>query len=168
MPDTIDEISKDHGKVHASWDYSQFSQTKRTLFWYIIMAVIIAGFVIFGILSNNYLFIIIVVILVVIYAMRFRRKPVQLTFQISEDGIVPDPKTFYAWKDIKDFWIIYEPPEIKSLYFGFKSGLRPSLTISLENQNPLTIRKTLLAYIPEDPEKENESFTDGLSRMLKL
>ncbi|MCH7492666.1 hypothetical protein IID19_03715, partial [Patescibacteria group bacterium] len=62
----------------------------------------------------------------------------------------------------------YEPPEVKNLYFDFKTGIRPSISISLESQNPVNIRKKLLEYLEEDTEKENESFSDGLSRMLKL
>ena len=56
----------------------------------------------------------------------------------------------------------------KNLYFDFKTGIRPSLTILLGDQNPLTVRKILLEYLKEDTEKENETFTDTVSRLLKL
>ena len=47
-------------------------------------------------------------------------------------------------------------------------GFRPSVTISLENQNPLEIRQILLEYLTEDVDKENESVSDGVSRLMKL
>ena len=49
-----------------------------------------------------------------------------------------------------------------------KTGFRPSITISLENQNPIEIRNILLQYLLEDIDKENESFSDGLSRLMRL
>ena len=100
--------------------------------------------------------------------MRSRRNPALLRITITEDGIEIGDKNFYKWQDIDKFWIVYEPPAVKNLYLDFKAGLRPSITIFLENQNPLIVRKILLQYINEDTERENETFSDGFSRMLKL
>lgn len=168
MPEQNNELSKEHGQILASWEYLEFREHQRTKTWYIASGIVVALLVLFGILTQSYLFIIIVALFVFIYAMRFRRKPIMLPFQITEDGIQADPRSFYEWKDVRNFWIVYEPPEVKNLYLAFKSALRPSLTVSLENQNPLNIRKILLEYIPEDTERENESFTDGVKRIFKL
>ena len=162
------EISTDHGKILASWEFPEFKKTKKTTGWYIGMAILVGALVAFSIATQNYLFLIIIALFVIIYVLRSRREPTILNIQITEDGIGIGPQTFYEWKDVKSFWIIYEPPEVKNLYLDFKTGLRTSITISLENQNPLQIRKILLEYILEDTEKENETFSDGLHRTLKL
>ncbi|MBU0963998.1 hypothetical protein KKC06_03090 [Patescibacteria group bacterium] len=158
----------DHGETLAAWDFPEFTKYKKSALWYLVMIITVTGLVLFGIFTQSYLFIILIFILIVIYVMRSRREPSLLSINITEDGISIGQNTFYKWKDIRSFWIIYEPPEIKNLYFDFKTGLRPSISISLENQNPLRIRKMLSEYLPEDTDKENESFSDGLGRILKL
>ena len=47
----------------------------------------------------------------------------------------------------KSFFIIYQPPEVKSLYFEFKALTKPRLVIPLKDQNPVEIRKTLLEHL---------------------
>ena len=168
MEEQTKEQPKDHGKILAAWDFPEFREYRRSKTWYIVALVILAGLLIFGFASNNYLFVVLIMIFVVIYVMRSRRKPARLDFKITEDGIAIGTEMFYEWKQLKSFWIVYEPPEVKNLYFDFKTGIRPSLTILLGDQNPLTVRKILLEYLKEDTEKENETFTDSVSRLLKL
>ncbi len=158
----------DHGKTMMSWNFPEFVVHKRTTLWYFGAIVIMAGLILFAVFSQNYLFLIVIALFVSVYILRAKRKPEMLHIDITEDGISVGEKTFYEWKQIKKFWIIYEPPEVKNLYIDFDSSFRPSVTISLENQNPLKVRKLLEQYIEEDTEKENESFADGFSRMLKL
>ncbi|MFA6098868.1 MAG: hypothetical protein WCV50_03780 [Patescibacteria group bacterium] len=162
------EKDADHGKTLADWKFPEFIKHKRKFGWYVIVFILIGALMIFAILTSNPLFAILIFLFVIIYFFRTRREPATLEVIINEDGVSIGEKTFYIWKQIKSFWIIYEPPEVKNLYLDFKSGLRPSISISLENQNPLRIRKILSEYLPEDIEKENESFSDGLQRMLKL
>ena len=130
-------------------------------------AIIIAILIAFCIWQQIYLLILIIAIFVVIYYLRDRKEPRSIRINITEDGVELD-ETYYEYASIKNFWIIYNPPNVKKLYFSFKSGLRPSFSISLENQNPLKVREMLLKYIPEDTDKEDESLSDGLTRVLKL
>lgn len=158
----------DHGKILAAWKFPEFIKYKKTNGWYTGAIIIICALAVFAILTPSYLFLLIIIIIITIYFIRSRREPILLDIAITEDGVKLGQNLFYEWKEIKNFWIIYEPPEVKNLYFDFKAGLRPSVSIFLENQNPLNIRKILLEYLPEDTDKENESFSDGLSRWLKL
>ena len=171
MPDDIKQMEnekqkEDHGKTLIAWTFPEFIKHQRTGGWYVGMAILLAALVIFSILTQSYLLLVIIAMVVIIYYIRARKEPDLVHFGITEDGLEIG-ETFYPYKNIKNFWIIYEPPEVKNLYFDFKS-LRPHLTIYLENQNPLKVRKTLLTYLKEDLTKENEPFSDGLTRMLKL
>jgi len=165
--DTQKEQSTDHGKRFASWTFPEFPDHKRKKNWYIIASVILLGFIVYGIASANYLFAIFFALAGFIYAIQIQRKPRIVTFSITEDGIEVH-ETFYAYKNLDKFWIVYEPPEIKTLYFTFTSKVRPSLSIPLESQNPLVIREILLRYLKEDLERDDELFSDALQRKLKL
>jgi hypothetical protein len=90
-----------------------------------------------------------------------------IKLNIREDGLEIG-RNFYSYRDLNNFWIIYQPPEVKKIYVSFKSRIAAPLVISLENQNPLKIRKTLLEYLPEDLEKEEEPASDSLSRTFKI
>lgn len=158
----------DHGTVFIAWEFPEYTKYFRGRLWYAVAIIIVAALVLYAVISDNYLFLLLIIIFIGIYALEHRRSPRKLTAQLTEDGLVIGKDTFYEWAIIKYFWIIYEPPEVKNVYFDFKSGIRPSISISLENQNPLKIRQILLEYIEEDPEKEKESFSDGLGRVMKM
>ncbi len=159
---------QNHGKILAEWEFDEFPKHKRTKLWYITACIIAGGLLLYAIISLNYLFAAIILIVAVIVVMQNRREPQRLNLQIHEDGLVIGTNTYYEWKTIKSFWIVYEPPEVKNLYFDFKAGLRPTISIPLEKQNPLNVRKILLNYLQESVDQENESFSDGLRRILKL
>ncbi len=158
----------DHGKILASWQFPEFRKHQRSALWYLIAIIIIGALIAYSLFTQSYIFLIIIFLFVFVMFLLSRRSAPLLNIELNEDGVVIGEKTFYQWKDIKSFWIIYDPPEVKNLYFDFKSAVRPSISISLENENPLRIRKILSHYLTEDTEKENESFSDGLQRILKL
>jgi len=165
----IEDTDKvDKGKLLVQWEFTEFSKYKISRVWYIVMGLIFIGLILFSIFTQNYLFLIIITLFIIIYAIRHQRHPNTLNFIIFEDGVQIGDNSFYEWKEIKTFWIIYEPPEVKNLYFEFQIGLRPSIAITLEDQNPIEIRNLLKEYIQEDLDKENESFSDGLARLMKL
>jgi len=158
----------DHGKTLASWEFPEFKKPERTASWYVLAFIVTIALLAFAFFTQSYLFGVVIILFGAVYYMRSRRNPTLLRIVVTEDGIEIDGKNFYKWQDIDKFWIVYEPPAVKNLYLDFKAGLRPSITVFLENQNPLNIRKILLQYISEDTERENETFSDGFSRMLKL
>lgn len=151
----------------VSWTFPEYIKHRRGIVWYIGIAIILVLLVIFALATQSYIFLMIIVLFIAIDILRRRREPQMMEARITEDGFGFGAKTFYPWEQINSFWIAYDPPAVKNLYLDFKSGIRPSITISLENQNPLRIRKILSAYMPEDVEKD-ESFSDGLARFLKL
>ena len=91
----------------------------------------------------------------------------KVEFQITEDGILVNQR-FYEYKTLKNFYIIYEPPEVKTLYFEPKSIFSPRVPIDLGSQDPVKIREILKQYLAEDLERENEPLSDQTSRLLKL
>jgi hypothetical protein len=168
MPDKKENQTKiDHGKTLLSWKFPEFLNYQRGKTWYVIATVVGAGLVIWSLATLNYLFAIVVVMVGVIVVAQGRRQPHDVVVQISEDGITV-AQSFYRYKDIKSFWIVYDPPLIKKLFIDFKSAVRPTLTIQLENENPVNVRRILTKYIDEDIEKDEEPASDSISRLLKI
>lgn len=157
---------KDHGKILLSWKFPEFNQYQRNKGWYIMAAMFILLLIIYAVFSGNLLFAL-VIIMIVLVVLMMQRNAKELNFTIYEDGIMIGEQ-FFDYKEIEKFYIIYEPPEIKSLFFEFKSLLHPRVPINLMNQNPVKVREILLQYLEEDLDRENEPLSDQIARMLKL
>jgi len=162
-----EEIQKDeHGKILMSWKFPEYIKHQRTLGWWIGAVILVTGLLFYSFWDSNFLFgVFIITVLIIVVANNFR-EPRDLDFKILEDGLEIGTR-FYPWEDIKNFWIIYQPPEVKTLYFGFRH-LRPSIPVELQDSNPLKIRDILLKFLEEDLEQEKEFAGDELSRWLKI
>ena len=158
---------EDHGKVFAKWNFPEFTKYERSKAWYFWMTFLVVLLLAYSVITINFLFAVIIIIAAITYLLIYRHDPEYVTFSIREDGLEDDER-FFPFEAIKSFYIIYQPPEVKTLFFEFKSLIKPRLAIPLENQNPVEIRKILLKYLEEDLEKEDEPFSEGLGRMFKL
>lgn len=156
-----------HGQILAKWNFAEFTRYERNKSWYFVMAAIVVLLLIYSIVTINFLFAVIVILAAITFTLIHRREPVQISFAITEDGLTADER-FLPYEDLKKFYIIYKPPEVKKIFFEFKSLTRPRLAIPLEEQNPVEIRKFILEYLPEDLEKEDEPLSESLARLLKL
>ncbi len=162
-----EQNKNDHGEVLAKWNFTEFIKHERSKSWYFGAVISILFLLIYSFLTVNFLFAVIIIIAAISFFLIYRREPGQVTFAITEDGLGADDR-FFPYDEIKDFYIIYQPPEVKTLFVELKALTKPRLAISLGDQNPVEIRKILLEYIDEDLEKDDEPLSEGLSRMLKL
>ncbi|MCG2693383.1 hypothetical protein L6279_04800 [Candidatus Parcubacteria bacterium] len=167
MPNQEQTKKSPHGKILLSWNFPEFTQYERSKSWYFWIGLVMAGLLVYCFFTLNLLFAIIIIMSAVIMYLHSRRQPLDIRLEVTEDGLQIGEK-FYDYKSLKNFWIIYEPPEVKNLYISFKSSVKPDLRIPLEKQNPLDVRKVLLDFLDEDLTKEEEPFADVLSRRLKL
>ena|SRR3989338_4548441 len=157
----------DHGPAFRSWFIPEYTQHERGRGWYAVAALVALGLIAWAIYSVNFLFAVLIVLTAIILLVRHSEMPAQLMVSIFEDGIQAG-ENFYAYRDLKSFWIIYEPPEVKTLYFDFKSAWRPRLPVPLAEENPVEVRRFLLKYLEEDLSRESEPTSDALSRLLRL
>lgn len=156
------------GKVRMQWMFSEHNNHRRSPLWYIVTALVSLGFFVYAIYDGNFLFALMIVLIVFIFYTQYRNEPLQIPFALYETGIQLGD-SFYLYRELQDFAVVYEPPEVKRLYIRSKKMvLRGELSIPLDDQNPLKIRKILLDYLPEDLEREEESGSDAAARMLKI
>ncbi|MFH0952366.1 MAG: hypothetical protein V1838_04225 [Patescibacteria group bacterium] len=157
----------DHGQILLSWQFPEYPIYNRGKRWLVTISAIGILLIIWSLFTNNFLFAIIVIIVGVILVAQSRRRPHKVTIQITEDGLGVG-QSFYQYSDIKNFWFAYDPPLVKKLFIRFKTAIRPSLPIQLENENPVNIRRILKKYIDEDLEQETEPTSDSISRLMKI
>lgn len=180
-----EHFEEDFGEVLAHWEFHEYQRPDRSRKWYIWFAIIIVILILLSISDfsftvftyadrtfdisfyQNPLFIILISLFALVYFYTERQEPDKLNFFVTEDGILIENR-LVEYKDIESFYIVYQPPGVKNVYFQPKNHVIPLITIPLEDANPVELRHILLDFIEEDLDKEDEPASDSLSRALKL
>lgn len=162
-----DKNQIEKGNNLLSWHFPEFEKYERTATWYIIFFITAGLLMVYAILSLSFLFAVIIVMCTIIILLWHRKEPTELDINIMEAGIEIGNK-FYMYKEIRSFFIIYEPPHVKTLFILLKNRAKPRISVPLNGQNPVKIRDILLNFIEEDIDKNDEPGSDYLIRALKL
>jgi hypothetical protein len=155
------------GDLIAAWQFPEYIEYKRGLLWYVIAIAVILGLLAYALFTDNRLFMIIIILSTVIFVIANSRKPEIIQFAIAEGGIIIKDK-FIPYIDINNFWIIYQPPFVKTLYFEPRALLSPRIQVHLTDQNPSEVRELLLQFLDEDLEKEEEPQSEAWGRVFRL
>ncbi len=150
-----------------SWSVVEHQHHDRGFTWYLVATLVGAALIVYALITGNIMFAFIVIIFAIILFILSRIPPKSLVVVAAADGLTVGSR-HYTWKDIKNFWIAYDPPEVKSLYIEFAGGFRSRLSLGLDEVDPVAIREFLMQYILEDDTKTEEPFMDWLSRVLKI
>ncbi|MFH1226208.1 MAG: hypothetical protein V1684_02915 [bacterium] len=157
----------DSGQALMGWLVPEFMKHQRGGYWYLLAVLVGLGILAYSIFTGNFFLIVITVLTVIILFVYHRQEPAMVNFAITEEGLAIGQK-FYPYKEINKFWLAYEKAGAKTLFIDFKGIIRPHLDVPLMDQDPLTVRETLLKYLEEDLDQETEPLLDSLSRFLKL
>ena len=155
------------GEVVFSWSVSEYNQHERSSRWYLIMGLLGAALLLFSIISGNYLFALIVVLFGIILFLQDTQAPLEVFFAITEAGIVVGDR-YYPFKEITNYWIVYNPPEVKNIYFVTSNLLKHRLQVPLLDIDPRPVREYLNQFVVEDVDQEEEPLSDRLGRVFKL
>lgn len=151
-----------------TWSVKEYDKHERSKRWYIIAISLTLGLLLFSFLTANFLFAVIIIIASLVVILHDGQEPVSLKVSLTEEGVIVGSK-FYDYDEFENFSIVYKPSqEVKRLYIEFKNAIRPRLSFSLDEMNPLPIRDYLLKCLPEDLERTDEPLSEGLARILKL
>ena len=157
-----------YGKLLLSWDFPEYAHHKRNFKWYLLISLIFSLIIVYSFITGNFLFVVFLIIFAVIIFSSDHRFPHKISFNIFEDGIKVGENKFYGWPDIKNFHLVYQPPETTRLYIDLKNVILSDLSVPLEGQDPLKIRKILKEYLEEDLDRPNPTLMDRLNRWLKI
>jgi hypothetical protein len=166
MPKPLDEQTLT-GNILHQWTIQEYEQHKRGVLWYVLVISFGMFFVIFGFVTNNFLFALIIILSAIILFIQSKQSSPQVDILIAELGIIVGQR-FYPYSELKSFFIIYQPPEVKTLFIDTKNSIRPMLRIPILDQNPVDIRNDLLDFLDEDLEQENEPISDTFARRWKI
>ena len=167
MPKNLIKEDVNFGQMIFGWEINEYEEHERDKRWYIMMGVISVLLLLYAVLTANYLFALIIVLFAIILFLQDTRNPRRLPFIVAETGIILGNK-FYSFSELKDFWIIYEPPMVKNLYFSTGSLVSHRLSIPLMDVDPRPIRKYLNEFLEENLDEEEEPLSDKISRTFRF
>lgn len=168
MPTNLNIEPNTHtGTPLLRWSFHEFKPINRSTTWWVMATIIVLAMLIYAIATANFLFALILVMGSILFILETRRQPRQINFEITPGGIIVGKK-YWRWSELSNFWIAYQPPEIKRLYIEPKSALEPRLSIPLQSTNPLTVREMLSKYVSENLNREDIPTSEALAKLLKL
>ena len=156
------------------WEFLEHHAHQRSMLWYAVAGAFSAALFVWATVTANYLFGLMIVLFVFILFLHDVKKAETMRFVITAQGLrlgfahEPESERTIPWRDLRQFWILYEPPKVKTLYFTYKSFWSPHLVIPLQDEDPVKIRRALKKYLDEDTTKEREPLADVLRRALHL
>jgi len=154
--------------VLFSWMISEYEQPLRTRNWYIGAISVAVVFLIFAIISKNFLFAVIIIISALIYILHDGSQPMKVLFAVEKEGIKIGRK-FYDFDEIATFAVVYKPKmNVKNLYFEFKNVFQHRLSIPLLDVDPIHVREILLRFLKEDLERTDMPLSESLARLFRL
>ncbi len=167
MPIDIFKAEANPGEVIYQWTIKEYDRHERGRRWYTTMGILGALLVTYAVVSENYLFALIIVLFGIILYLHDVQEPLNVIFTITDTGIVLGRK-YYRYSELANFWILYNPPEVKIIYFTLNNIIKHRLQIPLLDYDPRPIREALGAYLIEDLDQEEEPLSDRLARTWKL
>ena len=148
------------------WNAPEYLHYPKGGWWYAIISLLALAIVGYFAYSRDFLTATLFLALAGLLIFFARKSPRNLEIELGPGGLKINAFRI-PYHEIKTFWVVYEPPEIKTLNFETTATLNRYLTLQLGNEDPVAIRKFLLEYMVEDLER-GEHFTDRISRALKL
>ena len=155
------------GDILVNWEIDEYAHHERSRMWYILAGTIGVGLIIYAVLTSNFLFAIIILMTAVIMLLSMFSKPEKIPVIITTTGVVVGD-TYYDYQSIRDFSIVYDPPDVKLLYLDFYALTHPMLSVPLEDVDPNIVRESLLPFCLENFKRNQENLTDVMRRLYKL
>ena len=165
MPEIIGREDKNivTGTILYTWQVPEYEKHERPTRWYVIMVIVGLLLVGYGLFTNNFLFALIIVLFAIIVFLQSHQEPHWIPFSITDLGVMVNNR-FYSYSELSDFYVIYNPPEVKTLFLEPESSFRPRIRVSLMDMDPNEIKFTLRQYLDENVEKEQEPLSDQVAR----
>ena len=162
MP-TIEKTVETIGRLE--WEAPSFYYNPQKKYLALIVIALLAGagtMLFYRMDTLTAIFLILSSLVLILYA---NKRPTVSKIIVNQAGVIIDDQAYY-YKELRSFWLDYDPHGLKELSLEAKKWYMPYVKVSIENQNPIEIRTLMINFIPE---KEHEkSLADLISRKMGL
>lgn len=167
MPKDLSRENVPLGTIAHQWIINEYRQYEHSRAWLFSMAVIGIALLAYALYTGNNSFAVIIVLFAVILYLHQQQRPLEMNIAITENGVVVGRK-LYRYSELDSFWIVYEPGEVKNLYFMVNGLVKNRLSLPLGDMDPRPIRRYLSQFVIENTAEEDEPLSDKLTRVFKI
>ena len=156
----------EHNKLLLEWQAPEFIKHEKSQNWFIGAGIAVLALIAYALYTNSATMAIVFIVLAGVYYLTHNQQPKRLSIKVTQLGVYVD-QVFYPYNMINAFWIVYNPPVVRTLNLRLSGKGAGKLTLQLDEQNPVDVRTLLAKEIPE-VEGQQETLTELLIRVLKL
>jgi hypothetical protein len=149
------------------WEAPEYERYERGPRWYLIMSIVALVGVAYAIWTANFLFAFLILLAAIILVLAGNEHPKRTLVQVGHNGVVWQGD-YLPFERIRDFAIIYQPPDVKVLYLNPRNIVLPRLRIDIGDQDPVVLREHFKQYLDEDLALRDEHASDMLARLFRL
>src|SRR3989344_4193912 len=150
---------------HIFWEAPSFYYNPQKRYLSVLIVALLTGAIALLIFKYSTLTSIFLILSSLVLLLYGNQKPTISKISVNQSGILVDD-IMYNYKDLKSFWIEYNPGGPKELSIESAKWYMPYVKILLNNQNPVELRSLIISFLPE---KEHEnSLIDHIGRKLGL
>ena len=158
-------IQSKSASPHISWEAPSFYFNPQRKYLALVMVALATSGGAMLFLQKDTLTAIFLILSSLVLILYSNKRPDISKITLNQAGVEIGDMMYY-YKDLKSFWINYEPGSFKELSLEPRRWYLPYFKVSIENQNPLIIRSLLVNFLPE---REHEhSLVDIISRRIGL
>ena len=146
-----------------SWTAYEFEYKHKSIVWYFVLGIIATGLSLWAFARGSFVEMILYIFGGLSTFLFAIRRPQKRKYSLTSKGLKID-KELYSYQNMDSFWIHYEPDERQELVVRLTHSMIQTISAPLSNQDPVEVRKYLLAFIPE--KVEEDSPLDMIARRL--
>ncbi len=148
------------------WMAPEFIRYKRGWVWYTMTTLVIGALIYYAYATGSVTMILVCASIYIVLLLQHTRHPKLVEAVISTYGIKFGKKKL-PFSQMKEFWILHEPPYLDELHLKTGERMHPELVISLRGTDASMVRDLLSKQLPE-LEGKHEDFLDILIRLFRL
>lgn len=160
-----DEEEYDLSEAPVSWTAHEYIHQEKGAMWFVIFAIVIAALVAVSIfLMNSWSFAVLLAVIAVVVVIYSRRPPRELTYSITEEGMVIEDK-MHKFETFKSFGVIRDGEQFSVMLIPTQR-FQPGITVYFPEESGEDIVDMLGSRLPMKDLKLDA--VDRVVRLLRL
>ena len=148
-----------------SWEAPSFYYNPQKKYLALVVIALMAGAVALLFFDRDMLLAIFLMLSSLVLVLYTNKKPDMSKISVDQTGISINDRVYY-YKELKSFWIDYNPHGPKELSLEARKWYLPHIKVSLEQEDPIELRSLMINFVPE--RVHEQSLVDFIARKLGL
>ena len=161
----VPEMSEAKSPPRFDWEAPSFYYNPQKKYLALVVIALMAGAVALLFYDRDMLLAIFLMLSSLVPVLYANKKPDISKIKVDQAGVCIGERLYY-YKELKSFWIEYNPHGPKELSLEARKWYLPHIKVSLEQEDPLELRSLMINFVPE--RVHEQSLIDLIARKLGI